>query len=713
MIKNVIIIILTICVSINAQNQLSLKQNLTVLSCPDPKPVMFTLFGPHTISPGEVIGDRLMGIVENIGSDTTGLLSVGIYFSQDSIITTSDDLLLYGREFLGSIPSGGASLISFYDSLLIPGDYPLGTTYLGIIIDDINTIAECDENNNALFITLTISTQASSKLLVPTVYPTIMAAIAAAFPYDTIEISAGEYDEEIIIDKDLVIIGAGQENTILKNSLTDIHIMSISNAEVEIQNLQFRGWYTQPDWLSRAIDVEFSNLSVTNCLFFEIGNYCIYSQESILDIDNIEMEVTIGISDVGIQFWDSECKIGNSRGGNKIDHVFDARGYSRGVIENNIIDGSAIYWGQGIRVMDSSVIFIRNNVIIGQHDENTVISETGPIPSAIAYDGHWLDFSYVEIYNNIMQGFIYGLYAGSRSTGKVYNNIISNNVIYGIKTGLLDNETIIDLGGGGFASVGNNLIENNGDGNFWNQNAGSVSAKHNYWGSYDSTVIDNTIYDNEEDVTVGEVYFMPYGYYTNTGSNVMLDLGNGISITFNSIVEAGVTSADTSNSGPEPPENFLLVPSSPPLYFNINSSADYSGSIEICIAYNESDISGNESLLQLNKYFNGEWVDITSSLDILNNIICGISYSLSMFVFVEPILCCNLSGDANNDDEVGISDLTFFVDYMFIPGSPGPDCFEEFDNNGDCELGISDLTYFVDYMFVPGSIPPVDCHGCK
>ncbi len=75
--------------------------------------------------------------------------------------------------------------------------------------------------------------------------------------------------------------------------------------------------------------------------------------------------------------------------------------------------------------------------------------------------------------------------------------------------------------------------------------------------------------------------------------------------------------------------------------------------------------------------------------------------------------CCNFPGDANNDDEVGISDLTFFVDYMFIPGSPGPDCFAEFDNNGDCELGISDLTYFVDYLFVPGSQPPVECHLCK
>ncbi len=74
--------------------------------------------------------------------------------------------------------------------------------------------------------------------------------------------------------------------------------------------------------------------------------------------------------------------------------------------------------------------------------------------------------------------------------------------------------------------------------------------------------------------------------------------------------------------------------------------------------------------------------------------------------------CCDLPGDANNDGTVGISDLTYFVDYMFVPGSPGPICYEEFDNNGDCTLGISDLTYFVDYMFTPGATPPVPCHVC-
>ena len=75
-----------------------------------------------------------------------------------------------------------------------------------------------------------------------------------------------------------------------------------------------------------------------------------------------------------------------------------------------------------------------------------------------------------------------------------------------------------------------------------------------------------------------------------------------------------------------------------------------------------------------------------------------------------PSNCCNSPGDSNNDADVDISDLTYFVAYMFT-GGPAPVCEEEFDIDGNCTLGISDLTYFVDYMFNSGP-NPVDCHIC-
>ena len=72
--------------------------------------------------------------------------------------------------------------------------------------------------------------------------------------------------------------------------------------------------------------------------------------------------------------------------------------------------------------------------------------------------------------------------------------------------------------------------------------------------------------------------------------------------------------------------------------------------------------------------------------------------------------CCDHPGDADKNGSVDISDLTFFVDFMFA-GGDAPVCIEEFDNDGNCNQDISDLTYFVDYLF-GGGPAPADCHLC-
>ncbi len=74
----------------------------------------------------------------------------------------------------------------------------------------------------------------------------------------------------------------------------------------------------------------------------------------------------------------------------------------------------------------------------------------------------------------------------------------------------------------------------------------------------------------------------------------------------------------------------------------------------------------------------------------------------------EIICCVGIRGNTNNDplDEIGISDLTFLVDYMFDNGSD-PECIEEGNVDGDIEeiITISDITYLVEYMFNNGSAP--------
>jgi hypothetical protein len=57
-----------------------------------------------------------------------------------------------------------------------------------------------------------------------------------------------------------------------------------------------------------------------------------------------------------------------------------------------------------------------------------------------------------------------------------------------------------------------------------------------------------------------------------------------------------------------------------------------------------------------------------------------------------------LRGDLDHDGNLNISDLTYFVAYLF-QGAPDPPCPEEADINGDGEINVQDLTCLVDFLF--------------
>ena len=69
--------------------------------------------------------------------------------------------------------------------------------------------------------------------------------------------------------------------------------------------------------------------------------------------------------------------------------------------------------------------------------------------------------------------------------------------------------------------------------------------------------------------------------------------------------------------------------------------------------------------------------------------------------------CCALRGDMDHSGALDISDLTYFVDYLFSGGS-APICSEESDVDGSGATDITDLTYLVDYLF-SGGPPPAGC----
>lgn len=106
----------------------------------------------------------------------------------------------------------------------------------------------------------------------------------------------------------------------------------------------------------------------------------------------------------------------------------------------------------------------------------------------------------------------------------------------------------------------------------------------------------------------------------------------GATIDFSSVTAPGYTSVTTLTSAPALPSGFNLTPTG--TFFDVATSAQFTGSVEVCLNYNDAGLSDESSLLLLH-YADGEWTNVTSSLNTTTNIICGTVSSLSPFAIVQ------------------------------------------------------------------------------
>ncbi len=109
---------------------------------------------------------------------------------------------------------------------------------------------------------------------------------------------------------------------------------------------------------------------------------------------------------------------------------------------------------------------------------------------------------------------------------------------------------------------------------------------------------------------------------------------NPVTLTFDNITDAGATTLNMSNTGPASPAGFSL--GTPPTFYDLSTSAAFTGNIEVCIDYMGIAFV-DESALKLFHFESGAWVDVTTSLNTTTNIICGQVTSLSPFAIFEPV----------------------------------------------------------------------------
>jgi len=141
-------------------------------------------------------------------------------------------------------------------------------------------------------------------------------------------------------------------------------------------------------------------------------------------------------------------------------------------------------------------------------------------------------------------------------------------------------------------------------------------------------------------------------FNTNPGANIAahpVDSTtnmNPVTLSFSSVTQSGMTTLSTSTVGTAPPSGFQL--GTPPVYYDLKTTATFSGSVSVCVNYAGTSFNGQTSP-RLFHYENGAWVDITTSLDTAHTTICGSATSFSPFILAQPVYAAQVQDPINAD----------------------------------------------------------------
>ncbi len=104
--------------------------------------------GPVQALPGEEIGPGVDLRIVNQGNVRCTSFEIQFYLSDDAEISNTDEPLIAGNVNITSLDAGEEIDVVVNPSMAIPADTPIGTYYIGLIVDDGDAIPESDENNN-------------------------------------------------------------------------------------------------------------------------------------------------------------------------------------------------------------------------------------------------------------------------------------------------------------------------------------------------------------------------------------------------------------------------------------------------------------------------------------------------------------------------------------------------------------------------------------
>ncbi|MDI6826147.1 MAG: S8 family serine peptidase [Candidatus Aenigmarchaeota archaeon] len=156
------------------------------------------------------------------------ILNFGMNDEKNVRVELLANSILVNFMVIDSVESGKCVKVSFSWMPRGEGKYNV-TLYISKLDDAV-------QNN---FLSAEISVSVPRTILVPRDYSRVQAAVEAAYPWDTIEVSVGTYYESIKIDKPLSLLGKNKERTIIYG-LESSDVIAVSASNVKISGFTIR-----------------------------------------------------------------------------------------------------------------------------------------------------------------------------------------------------------------------------------------------------------------------------------------------------------------------------------------------------------------------------------------------------------------------------------------------------------------------------------------
>ncbi|MFH1725126.1 MAG: carboxypeptidase-like regulatory domain-containing protein, partial [Elusimicrobiota bacterium] len=151
-------------------------------------------------------------------------------------------------------------------------------------------------------------------------------------------------------------------------------------------------------------------------------------------------------------------------------------------------------------------------------------------------------------------------------------------------------------------------------------------------GDYDVTMwFEETTTSVQVTLAAGQTLIVDFPPNTPSGEDVVVESDEGTTLTFDEVTGDGTTTVTESAGGQPPPTGFKLLKD----YYEITTTAQYSGPITVSLAYDDTGLGKKEKNLKLMHLEGGNWVNVTTYLDMDNNVIYGEVSHLSEFAIME------------------------------------------------------------------------------